>query len=159
MRLIFISALMSFAVDQLSKWWVVHVMGLINKQSIDVYPPFLNFRMGWNTGINFGLFGGSAESGRWILIGVALVIICFVLIWVWRDKPGKIGLISAGVLVGGALGNVVDRILYGAVADFLNMSCCGIQNPFTFNIADVAIFIGAFGLILFSSPKKGKKGA
>ena len=56
----------------------------------------------------------------------------------------------AGLLIGGALGNVVDRVLYGAVADFLNMSCCGIENPFAFNVADVAIFAGAIGLVLFT---------
>ncbi|BBU58037.1 hypothetical protein KU6B_43020 [Mameliella alba] len=64
------------------------------------------------------------------------------------------GLISAGFLIGGALGNVIDRLVYGAVADFLNMSCCGIDNPYAFNVADIAIFIGAFGLILFPSRKK-----
>lgn len=53
-------------------------------------------------------------------------------------------------MVGGALGNVVDRLLYGAVADFLNMSCCGFENPYAFNVADISIFIGAFGLILFA---------
>jgi signal peptidase II len=58
--------------------------------------------------------------------------------------------VSAGLLIGGALGNVVDRVLYGAVADFLNMSCCGIDNPFAFNVADVAIFVGAIGLVLFA---------
>ena len=58
------------------------------------------------------------------------------------------------MLIGGALGNVIDRIVYGAVADFLNMSCCGFDNPFAFNVADIAIFIGAFGLILFTGEKK-----
>ena len=159
MRLIFLSSLFAFVTDQLSKWWVVHGMDLATKLSIDVLPPFLNFRMGWNTGINFGLFGGNTENSRWILIGLALAITAYVLIWTWRDRPGRVGQIAAGLLVGGALGNVIDRIVYGAVADFLNMSCCGINNPFTFNLADVWIFLGAFGLIFFSSPKKNKKGA
>jgi signal peptidase II len=68
--------------------------------------------------------------------------------------------LSGGLLVGGALGNVVDRIAYGAVADFLNMSCCGIENPYAFNIADIAIFAGAIGLVIFSrgTPKAGKPG-
>jgi signal peptidase II len=61
-------------------------------------------------------------------------------------------------LVGGALGNVVDRVLYGAVADFLNMSCCGIENPYAFNVADVTIFVGAFGLILFGGKTQDKSG-
>jgi len=71
-------------------------------------------------------------------------------------------MIAGGFLIGGALGNVVDRVLYGAVADFLNMSCCGIENPFAFNVADIAIFIGAIGLAFLSEddgkPRK-KRGA
>ena len=63
-------------------------------------------------------------------------------------------MISAGLLVGGALANVLDRLIYGAVADFLNMSCCGITNPFSFNIADVWIFVGAVGLIFATDSKK-----
>ena len=57
-------------------------------------------------------------------------------------------------MIGGALGNAFDRLVYGAVADFLNMSCCGIDNPYAFNIADIAIFAGAIGLAFFNSPKK-----
>jgi signal peptidase II len=59
-------------------------------------------------------------------------------------------------LIGGALGNVIDRIVYGAVADFLNMSCCGFDNPYAFNVADIAIFAGAFGLVLFAADTKDK---
>lgn len=143
-----------FALDQVTKYLVVHYMGLGNRLAIDVFPPFLNFRMAWNYGINFGLFAGDAAATRWILISVALGIVLFVLVWMRRDPPGRLGLISAGFLIGGALGNVVDRVIYGAVADFLNMSCCGIDNPFAFNVADIAIFVGAFGLILFPSGKK-----
>jgi signal peptidase II len=62
-------------------------------------------------------------------------------------------MVSAGLLLGGAMGNVVDRVIYGAVADFLNMSCCGIANPYSFNVADISIFAGALGLVLFSAPR------
>jgi signal peptidase II len=67
--------------------------------------------------------------------------------------------VSAGVLIGGALGNVVDRVVYGAVADFLNMSCCGIENPYAFNVADVAIFAGAIGLVIFSGDRPDRSAA
>jgi signal peptidase II len=144
-----------FVIDQLSKIWVVHVMDLATRLSVDVLPPYLNFRMAWNYGINFGLLAGDAPQTRWILISVALGIVLFVTVWMRRDPPGLLGLISGGMLIGGALGNVLDRVLYGAVADFLNMSCCGIDNPFAFNIADIAIFAGAFGLVLFPGGKKG----
>lgn len=163
MRTVFWAGLWIFLLDQLSKYIVVHVMNLRVLGEIDVLPPLLNLRMAWNTGINFGLFSGHAEAMRWVLIAIALIIVVFVLVWVHRDPPGRIGKISAGILVGGALGNVIDRFVYGAVADFLNMSCCGIENPYAFNVADIAIFVGAFGLVLFAggsnTAPKGKNGS
>lgn len=156
MRVLAFTAAVIFALDQASKWFVVQWLDLINRGEIDVLPPLLQFRMAWNPGINFGLFATS----QWVLIGIALVISGWVLWWIWREKPGRMGQISAGLLVGGALGNVIDRIIYGAVADFLNMSCCGIENPFAFNVADIAIFAGAIGLVIFAgkptAPKRRK---
>jgi signal peptidase II len=149
MRLVFWAGFWVFLADQATKYLVVHWMNLREVGSIDVLPPLLNLRMAWNYGVNFGLFAGDSSSTRWILIGIALMIIAFVLYWLRKENFGSIGLISAGILVGGALGNIIDRILYGAVADFLNMSCCGLTNPFSFNIADIAIFAGAFGMVLF----------
>ncbi len=153
MRLVAIIAAAVFIIDQLTKWWVVHVMDLARVGAIDVFPPYLNFRMAWNTGINFGLFSGNADWTRWVLISVAMGIVLFVLVWMRRDPPGRTGLIFAGLLIGGALGNVVDRVWYGAVADFLNMSCCGFTNPYAFNVADISVFLGAIGLALFSGGK------
>jgi len=154
MRLVALVATLIFLLDQLTKWLVVHVMDLARVGAIDVFPPFLNFRMAWNTGINFGLLSGHADWTRWILISVALGIVLFVLVWMRRDPPGRTGLIFAGLLIGGALGNVVDRLIYGAVADFLNMSCCGLNNPYAFNVADISVFVGAIGLAIFSGGKK-----
>lgn len=154
MRLVFWVALAIFVSDQAVKYLVVHLMDLAYLGAIDVFPPYLNLRMAWNYGINFGLFAAASDWARWILIAVALAISAGVLWWVRKDPPGRWGLISAGLLIGGALGNVIDRILYGAVADFLNMSCCGFENPYAFNIADISIFAGAIGLVLFTSEKK-----
>lgn len=156
MRMVFWAGLWVFLLDQFSKYLVVHLMDLRTLGEIDVLPPFLNLRMAWNSGINFGLFSGHSDAARWVLIGIAMAIVLAVLVWVWRDPPGRVGSLSAGLLVGGALGNVVDRVLYGAVADFLNMSCCGIENPFAFNVADIAVFAGAIGLVLFSGGESGK---
>lgn len=150
-------AAVTFALDQLSKVYVVHVLNLREIGAIDVLPPFLNFRMGWNRGINFGLFSDGEDAMRWILIALAIVIVAWVLWWISKERPGRAGVIAAGLLVGGALGNVVDRVIYGAVADFLNMSCCGITNPFTFNVADIAIFAGAIGLIFFTGSADKEK--
>ena len=160
MRLTFWTALVIFVSDQLSKYWILHVLDLDRVRAIDVLPPYLNFRMAWNTGINFGLFGGF--DLRWILVGIALAVTAFVVWWIRREGGTTWTYLSAGLLIGGALGNVIDRVLYGAVADFLNMSCCGIDNPYAFNIADIAVFAGAIGLVIFTGEKGGtsaKKGA
>lgn len=143
-------ALFVFMLDQITKLAVVFAMNLRERGEIDILPPFVNFRMAWNKGMNFGLLSSSSEVARWALIILSLVIVAWV--WRWVSKPGHGALtrISAGILIGGALGNVVDRIAYGAVADFLNMSCCGIENPYAFNVADIAIFVGAVGLVLFA---------
>ncbi|MZR11910.1 signal peptidase II [Maritimibacter sp. DP07] len=157
MRLMVISAAIVFVLDQVTKYWVVQGMSLKTKGAIDVWPPYLNFRMAWNEGVNFGLFSSSEDIMRWILIGIAIAISLGVIWWVRRENLGRFGLISAGVLVGGAIGNVVDRVVYGAVADFLNMSCCGFTNPYSFNVADIAVFAGAIGLILFPGEGQRKK--
>lgn len=154
MRLVFWAGFWAFLADQASKYIVVHLLSLETLHRIEVFPPLLNFRMAWNTGINFGLLSDDSDAARWVLIAIALLICIFVVYWVHRDRPGRVGLFAAGLLVGGALGNVVDRVLYGAVADFLNMSCCGFNNPYAFNLADVFIFIGAFGLAFWGGTEK-----
>ena len=150
MKLLALTAIATFLIDQASKLIVVHWLNLIERGSIDVAPPFLVFRMAWNRGVNFGLFANSADLMRWGLIAVALAISVWVVVWIWREGANPRAQISAGLLVGGALGNVIDRIVYGAVADFLNMSCCGIENPYVFNVADIAIFVGALGIVVFT---------
>jgi signal peptidase II len=158
MRVVFWAGLAAFIVDQMSKYIVIHLMDLSRVRTIDVMPPLLNFRYGENRGINFGLFGDGSEASRWILIAVALAICAGVLIWVKRTPMDRMALIGAGLLLGGALANVFDRLLYGHVLDFLNMSCCGINNPFVFNLADVFIFAGAIGLVYFApEPEKPRK--
>jgi signal peptidase II len=152
MRLLAAVAALTFGLDQITKWAVVWWMNLAERGVIEVWPPVLTFRMAWNTGVNFGLLSHGADWARWGLIALALGICAWVLGWMARGRQGRVALAAAGLLVGGALGNVVDRVLYGAVADFLNMSCCGIENPFAFNLADAAIFAGAIGLVLYAAP-------
>ena len=156
MRIATITALATFGLDQATKLAIVHGLNLIERGEIDVLPPVLVFRMAWNRGINFGLFSGDSDWSRWVLIAIALAISAWVWTWVRRDSPGRWAQISAGLLIGGAIGNVIDRIAYGAVADFLNMSCCGIENPYAFNVADIAIFVGALGLVIFTGQGKDK---
>lgn len=159
MRPLFWTAAIVFVIDQITKYYVLHVLRLDTVRYIDVFAPYLSFRMAWNRGVNFGI--GAGYDLRWVLIGIAVVISVGVIAWLWRSGGTRNMMIAAGLLVGGALGNVVDRVLYGAVADFLNMSCCGIDNPFAFNVADIAIFVGAIGLAFLSddsgSAKKSAK--
>ena len=150
MRRFWITAAATFGLAQLTKLAVVHGLDLMNRHEIDVLPPFVNFRMAWNYGINFGLLAHGSDLARWGLIAVALAISAWVVWWMRREGGNWKAQLSGGLLIGGALGNDVDRVLYGAVADFLNMSCCGIENPYAFNVADIAIFGGAAGLVVFA---------
>lgn len=175
-RLLAWTAFWVFLLDQASKWLVVHWLDLRTRTEIDVVPPLLNLRMAWNRGVNFGLF--SAVDLRWVLVALALGIAGFVVWWVRRDGGGRRVHISAGLLVGGALGNVVDRVLYGAVADFLNFPFFGetlawglerlhalrgggvisadrLVPQYSLNVADIAIFLGALGLVLFAGRGPG----
>lgn len=154
MKLAALTAVVTFALDQATKLAVVQGLNLIERGVIEVMPPYLVFRMAWNRGINFGLFAGDAEAIRWGLVALSLAISASVWFWIRRDGQGRPAQLSAGLLIGGALGNVIDRVIYGAVADFLNMSCCGIENPYAFNVADIAIFAGAIGLVLFAGGDK-----
>ncbi|MDO5605204.1 MAG: signal peptidase II [Paracoccus sp. (in: a-proteobacteria)] len=141
-------AVVIILLDQISKYYVVHMLRLDRLREIDVFPPWLNLRMAWNQGVNFGLFSSDQGLMKWLLIGVAVAVCVWVFLWVRHTRPGRLTQIAAGLLIGGAIGNVIDRLAYGAVADFLNMSLPGWRNPYSFNIADIAIFAGAIGLIL-----------
>ncbi len=152
MRLLWITAVLTFLLDQGIKWYVVHYLNLETRRAIDVFPPYLNLRMAWNEGVNFGLGEGTSH---WLLIGIALAIVVLVLIWVHKETS-RLVMFCAGLLVGGAFGNILDRVLYEAVADFLNMSCCGISNPYAFNVADITIFLGAIGLIFFAGKERAE---
>lgn len=154
-RLTLWTAFWVFLVDQATKYVVVHGLDLMTRLRIDVIEGVLSFRMAWNRGINFGLFSGA--DARWALVAIALAISALVLFWMRRDGGSRWAVLSAGLLIGGALGNVVDRVLYGAVADFLNVTCCGIANPYSFNVADIAVFAGVIGLILFTGDPSDDK--
>jgi signal peptidase II len=144
-RLLGLSALV-FALDQASKLLVVDAMNLAERLRIDVWPGVFTLKMGWNRGINFGLLASDSDLARWALAGLALAISAVVAIWAVRREEPLLTL-GAALLIGGALGNAVDRLRWGAVADFLNVTCCGLTNPWAFNIADIAIFGGAAAII------------
>jgi len=152
-KIAFPTAAAIIVLDQILKYWIVQMMDLKTRLYVDVFPGYFHLIMTWNKGINFGLFAGDSLGQRVFITALAFVISGGVIWWMRREANAKV-LISVGIFVGGAIGNAIDRIIYGAVADFLNVTCCGIHNPFAFNVADIAIFCGAFGLILFASDQK-----
>lgn len=142
--------------DQLSKWWIVFEV-MRPPRIIPVLPSF-NLVMGWNRGVSFGMFDSDAPLNQWLLVGMALVVVVVLLVWLKRAHNRFISL-AIGLIVGGALGNVIDRIHFGAVADFLDVYIGDYHWP-AFNVADAGISVGAVILVLdslFASPEKDKK--
>ena len=132
------------ALDQTSKWAVVHYYGFQTQEAYAVLP-FLDFALIWNTGISYGFLGGSGAAGRWLLSGIAVFAIG---LFLWFLKAGETRLtgMAYGLLAGGALGNLVDRLWYGAVVDFISLHWAGFYW-YVFNLADVWISLGV-GLLL-----------
>jgi signal peptidase II len=149
-----IVSLLFFGLDRLSKIVIVERLDLATIQKIPVWPPYLNFVMAWNKGVNFGWLGGF--DARWLLVALSVAVSLVLASWA-RKKAGWAVLLASGAIIGGALGNAYDRVVYGAVADYLNMSCCGINNPYSFNVADVWIFGGALFLVLAHESGKSAK--
>ena len=154
-----LAAALVLLIDQGSKFWILEVLRLDVVGRIEVLPPFLVFSMAWNEGINFGLLSRASDAWRWILIAIAFGLAAFFIHRSGRSGRTLPARVAAGVLAGGAIGNGIDRIRFGAVADFLNMSCCGIRNPYSFNVADIAVFAGVAGILLLNrwEPKDGRE--
>ena len=131
--------------DQVSKWWILaHVM---QPPRVIEVTSFFNLVLGWNQGISFGMFGGGIMP-PWGLALLAALIVVGLSVWLWRADRYAVAL-GIGLIVGGAVGNVIDRLQLGAVADFLDFHVFGYHWP-AFNVADIAISIGAVVLVLDS---------
>lgn len=140
-------AAITLILDQLSKWILLYEVDLQNVGPIAV-TSFLNLSSVWNRGVSFGMLPANNELGRYALVGFALLIVVVLLIWLFRTRS-RILAAAIGLVVGGALGNVADRLFYGAVYDFLDFHAFGVHF-YTFNIADAAISIGVM-LLIFDS--------
>jgi signal peptidase II len=140
-----IASFIAFGVDRLSKIVIVEWLNLAAVQKMSVWPPYLNFVMAWNKGVNFGFL--NSFDARWVLVAISMIAALALSLWV-RNKSGWVLTLAAGAVAGGALGNAYDRIVYGPVADYINVSCCTFNNPYSFNVADVLIFGGAAFLML-----------
>jgi signal peptidase II len=139
-------ALLVIVIDQLTKAWVLSGLDLREVGRVQVWPPVFNITWVENRGVSFGLFGDG--SARWLL-SLFSVVVAGVLAW-WATKADRRLLITAiGLVMGGAIGNVVDRIRFGFVVDFLDFSGTGVF-PWVFNVADSAITVGVVLLILDS---------
>lgn len=147
-------ALAVIVVDQLTKAWMLDGFHLREAGRVLVAHPLFNLTYVENTGVSFGLFGGGAA--RWAL-SVFSVVVAAGLAW-WATKADRRLLISAiGLVIGGALGNAIDRIRFGYVVDFLDFSGTGVF-PWVFNVADSAITVGVVLLILDSVLSERKAG-
>lgn len=145
-------ALLAFTVDQVSKWLILnHVMA--PPQVIPI-TGFFNLVLGRNTGVSLGLFG---DASPWALIALTLAIVAGLLVWLQRAEH-RLTAVSLGLIAGGALGNLIDRLRHGAVTDFLDFYLATYHWP-AFNLADVAIVSGV-GLLLLESilPRDEAKG-
>jgi len=147
-------------VDQASKWWILEVARLPMVQHIPLFSagPFgLDLTMVWNRGVTFGLLAGDGPWHHLILALLATVIAGFLLRWMARAE-NRLTAFALGAVVGGAIGNVIDRVRFGAVVDFVNAHAWG-WHWYVFNVADAAIVCGVLALIadaLFR-PKPGPK--
>ena len=143
----FLVAGVTFVADQLVKWWVVGPMGLVVEGDQRVVLPFFNFTRTHNLGISLGLFSADSDAARWAIVGVTAAIALAMLVWILRE-PRHGDRIALGMVLGGAVGNILDRIRLGYVVDFADLHF-GSYRPFlVFNIADAAISIGVVILLI-----------
>jgi signal peptidase II len=132
--------------DQASKRYVIEAMQLPSLGSIQLFGP-LHFTMVWNRGVSFGLFQAEADLMRWVLAAFSAIVALLLIFWA-RKQTRLLTLTAIGLVVGGAIGNLIDRIKYGAVADFVDLS--RLFFPWVFNLADSAITIGVILLLIDS---------
>ncbi|HLT76711.1 MAG TPA: signal peptidase II [Ferrovibrio sp.] len=130
--------------DQLSKMFFLDLVAQHSPPVIYV-APFFNLVQVWNTGVSFGLFQEDSAVRSWTLVGVAAAVLVWLSIWLWRAH-NRLVAVALGGIIGGAIGNIIDRLRFGAVFDFVDLHAFGWHWP-AFNLADSAIVVGV-GLLL-----------
>ena len=146
-RLGFAVALVVFALDQLAKWMVTGPLGIRALGDQLVLLPIFNFTYTQNNGISLGLFNAQTDVGRWMLVAVTSAIAIGVAVWIGREK-NRIDQAALGMVLGGALGNILDRVRHGYVVDFADLHFGDFRPFLVFNVADAAISIGVVILLL-----------
>jgi signal peptidase II len=143
-RLGLIIAALVFASDQLTKYWVLKIINLDERPPIQI-TPFMDLAMAWNKGVSYGLLTTHMQE---LLVALSIAITVVLVIWLAKaTKP--LAAASFGMLIGGALGNALDRLLHGAVADFVHLHW-GTFSWYIFNVADIAIVAGV-ALLLYDA--------
>jgi signal peptidase II len=147
-RLGLVAAAVTVVLDQLTKLWLIFAFDLGSKGLVPI-APMLDLVLTWNTGISYGLFQQDSEFGRWVLFAVKLAAVLLLSVWLAR-AGSRLTAVALGLIIGGAIGNAVDRLLYGAVADFVLFHVTTENWQFrwyVFNLADAAIVAGVVGLL------------
>jgi signal peptidase II len=139
-------AFLALAVDQASKLWLLFSFDLGERGRVAL-GPFFDLVLVWNTGISYGLFSQESGLGRWLLVGFKIAAVIFLWVWLARATT-RLTACALGLIIGGALGNVIDRFAYGAVVDFAYFHIDQWNfHWYVFNLADVAIVAGVIGLL------------
>ena len=149
-RLGLLIATLVFAADQFSKYWILRVINLDEREPIQL-TPFLDLAMAWNKGVSYGLLSTHMQG---LLVALSVAISIMLLFWL-RKATKPLAAASYGMLIGGALGNALDRLVHGAVADFVLLHW-GSFNWYIFNVADIAIVAGV-ALLLYDAIFDSKK--
>ena len=137
-------AAVAVGLDQLSKWAIMHILDLETLRRIEILP-FLDFAFIWNYGISYGFFSSGSEEARWLLIGLTMAVTAY-LARAMMTTPGPLTRLGYALIIGGALGNLADRIIHGAVVDFVSLHYGG-YYWYVFNLADIWISLGVVFLV------------
>ena len=134
------------AADQITKWWILSTV--MQPPRVIPVTPFFNLVLGWNRGVSFGILNSESLIRAWLLPLAVIAIIVALGVWLTRADRPRVA-VALGLIIGGAIGNLVDRLRFGAVTDFLDFYAAGFHWP-AFNLADSGITVGAIVLILDS---------
>ncbi len=135
-----ITAALILIADQLAKWWVTGPLDLANRLEVEVLP-FFRFTWAENRGVSLGLLSGETPASRWLLVALTGAISLGVLYWMSREKL-RGDIIALGLVLGGALGNIIDRVRQGFVTDYADLHFGEFRPFMIFNLADAAVTIG-----------------
>ena len=142
-------AAITLVLDQLSKWWILYELDLPARRNVPLFeigPIGLDLTMVWNRGVTFGLLSGDSEWNQIFLAGLAGVIALVLLRWLWKAE-NRLVAVALGLVIGGAIGNIIDRFRFGAVVDFVDAHGWG-WHWYVFNVADAGIVVGVTLLLV-----------